>query len=167
MRKFILIISMTLLPLLASAQQFLFGYFSYDSIFHAMPEYALAQRQMEDLRMKYDAELKRAEQEFNKKYEDFLEGQNDFAPSIREKRQAELRDLMEKNVAFKQEANRLLKQAEKEAYAPLHEKLSTVLKIVGKDRGYAFILNTDNNSLPFVDNKRGEDINTLLKETLK
>ncbi len=167
MRKFILIISMTLLPLLASAQQFLFGYFSYDSIFHAMPEYALAQRQMEDLRMKYDAELKRAEQEFNKKYEDFLEGQNDFAPSIREKRQAELRDLMEKNVAFKQEANRLLKQAEKEAYAPLHEKLSTVLKIVGKDRGYAFILNTDNNSLPFVDNTRGEDINTLLKETLK
>lgn len=158
---------MTLLPLLASAQQFLFGYFSYDSVFQAMPEYALAQRQIEDLRLKYDAELKRAEQEFNKKYEDFLEGQNDFAPSIREKRQAELRDLMEKNVTFKQEAERLLKQAEDEAYAPLHEKLTAVLKIVGKDRGYAFILNTDNNSLPFVDNSRGEDINTLLKETLK
>ena len=158
---------MTLLPLLASAQQFLFGYFSYDSVFQAMPEYALAQGQIEDLRLKYDAELKRAEQEFNKKYEDFLEGQNDFAPSIREKRQAELRDLMEKNVTFKQEAERLLKQAEEEAYAPLHEKLTAVLKIVGKDRGYAFILNTDNNSLPFVDDNRGEDINTLLKETLK
>lgn len=167
MRKTILILSMMLLPLLASAQQFHFGYFSYDSVFHAMPEYVLAQRQVEDLRRKYDAELKRAEEEFNKKYEEFLEGQNDFAPTIREKRQAELQGLMEKNMSFKQEAARLLKQAETEAYAPIREKLSTVLKIIGKDRGYAFILNTDNNSLPYVDNTKGENINTLLKETLK
>ncbi len=158
---------MMLLPLLVSAQQFHFGYFSYDSVFHAMPQYALAQRQVDDLRLKYDAELKRAEQEFNKKYEEFLEGQANFAPTIREKRQSELRDLMEKNMQFKQEATRLLKQAETEAYAPLRKKLSDVLKIIGKDRSYAFILNTDNDALPFVDTTKGEDINSLLKETLK
>ena len=41
---------------------------------------------------------------FNSKYEEFLDGQRSYAKSILEKRQAELRELMEKNIAFKAEA---------------------------------------------------------------
>ena len=36
----------------------------------------------------------------------------DFAPSILQKRQAELQEMMEKNVAFKNESKRLLAQAD-------------------------------------------------------
>ncbi len=50
--------------------------------------------------------MKRATDEFNLKYEAFLDGLKDFAPAIRMKRQAELQELMEKNMAFKQEAAR-------------------------------------------------------------
>ena len=144
-----------------------FGIISYEAAIKALPEYAVAQKNLADIKSKYDAEAKRAEDEFNKKYEEFLDGQRDFAPAIFQKRQAELQDMMEKNVAFKAEAQRLLQQAEKEAFAPLHAKLASLLQIIGKDRGYAFILNTDNNAVPFVDLSLGEDVTTIVRNTLK
>ena len=90
-----------------------FGYFSFDKVFHTMPGYAIAKHNMDELRDKYDAETKRVETEFNAKYEEFLDGQRTYAKTILEKRQAELRELMEKNIAFKAEATRLLQQAGK------------------------------------------------------
>lgn len=156
-----------LLPLLASAQQLRFGYFSYQEVFKSMAGYSIAMKHIDDLRKQYDAEMKRVEEEFNKKYEEFLDGQKDFAPSIREKRQAELQEMMEKNIAFKQEARRLIRQAEEEAMTPLKEQLSSVLNALGKEKGYAFIINTDNNTLPFVNDLMGEDISVPLKERLK
>ena len=77
---------MVALPLLAGAQV-KFGYFSYEEAFQSMPEYALAQANLKDLKSKYDAEMKRVEEEFNRKYEEFLDGQGDFAPTILQKRQ--------------------------------------------------------------------------------
>lgn len=139
-----------------------FGYFSYKSALEAAPGYAIARRNIDDLRIKYDNEMKRVEDEFNKKYEDFLEGQRDFAPSILQKRQAELQELMEKNMAFKQKAKQLLKQAEEEAYQPLKEKLAHASLTVGKTKGLAFILNTDNNAVPYINAGIGEDVTSAI-----
>ena len=120
MKQILLPLVFMLMPVVASAQQsahpqvsapveqsLRFGYFSYEEVLHTMPGYAIAKHNMDDLRAKYDAETKRAEDEFNAKYEEFLDGQRSFAPSILEKRQAELRELMAKNVTFKAEAVRL------------------------------------------------------------
>lgn len=143
-----------------------FGYFSYSAALREMPEYAQAEKSINDIRVKYDAEQKRSEDEFNAKYEEFLDGQRDFAPSIRQKRQAELQQLMEGNMRFRQEAQRLLEQARQDAYAPLKAKLKEVLRRIGKERRLAFILNTDNDNLPFADEALGEDINALVKEAV-
>ncbi len=184
MRKTFFYLALAFMPMAVSAQQetgamlgtvsqntsgsaLSFGYFSYDEVFLSMPGYAIAKHNVDDLRAKYDAETKRAEDEFNIKYEEFLDGQRTFAPSILEKRQAEIRELMEKNVAFKAEAERLLQQAEKSAYAPLKSKIAAALQKIGKAKGYAFILNTDGNAVPYVDTTMGEDITALLKENVK
>ena len=115
-----------------------------------MPGYTIAKHNMDELREKYDAETKRVETEFNAKYEEFLDGQRTYAKTILEKRQAELRELMEKNIAFKAEATRLLQQAENDAYAPLKAKINEEAKKIGKQKGFAFILNTDNNAAPYL-----------------
>jgi len=83
-----------------------FGYFSFEQVLHTMPSYTIAKHHMDELRAKYDEETKRVETEFNNKYEEFLDGQRSYAKTILEKRQAELREMMEKNVAFKAEAAR-------------------------------------------------------------
>ena len=180
MKQILLPLVFMLMPVAASAQQsahpqvsapveqsLRFGYFSYEEVLHTMPGYAIAKHNMDELREKYDAETKRVETEFNAKYEEFLDGQRTYAKTILEKRQAELRELMEKNIAFKAEATRLLQQAENDAYAPLKAKINEEAKKIGKQKGFAFIINTDNNAAPYLNEEMGEDITALLEETLK
>ena len=183
MKKNLLFLAFALVALSASAQQtptveahsattaaqpaLRFGYFSFEQVFHTMPGYAIAKHNMDELRGKYDEETKRVETEFNSKYEEFLDGQRSYAKSILEKRQAELRELMEKNIAFKAEAARLLKKAEEEAYAPLKAKMNEALQQIGKENEFAFILNTDNNATPYLSAEMGVDITEALKKKMK
>lgn len=166
MKKLFLLIVLGVLSLTANAQT-RFGYFSFDNVLKSMPDYVMAQRSIDDLRQKYDAEMKRAEDEFNSKYEEFLDVQNDLVPAILRKRQAELQEMMQKNINFKNESQRLLKQAEADAFAPVKNKLYNALTKVGQAQGYAFILNTDGDACPYVNPEMGEDATELIKEALK
>ena len=75
-----------------------------------------------------------------------------------QKRQLELQDLMNKSVAFRQESQRLLKQAEAELQAPCIAKLSEAIQAVAGERGLYFVLNTDDNAVPFIHPQAGVDI---------
>lgn len=172
MKKTIIIFILSLLPFATFAQsdnllQIKIGYLSYSEAMKSMSDYAVMQKNLASLKSQYEAETKRAQQEFNQKYEEFLEGQKDFAPAILDKRQSELQELLNKNIAFKDEANRLLKQAEADMTAPLKKKLNSILSKIAHDRGYILILNTDGDTLPFIDSEYGEDINTFVKNVLK
>ena len=165
MKKLFLLIVLGVLSLTANAQT-RFGYFSFDNVLKSMPDYVMAQRSIDDLRQKYDAEMKRAEDELNSKYEEFLDVQKDLVPAILRKRQAELQEMMQKNINFKNESQRLLKQAEADAFAPVKNKLYNALTKVGQAQGYAFILNTDGDACPYVNPEMGEDATELIKEAL-
>ena len=154
----------------ASAQENItmkFGFLSYEAALQSMGEYALVQKQMADLSTQYEAETKRVEDEFNAKYEDFLEGQREFPKTILQKRQTELQELMQKNIEFKQNSIQELAKAEQEAMAPLRIKLIETLGNIGRERGYAFIVDTDQKALPFINPAMGEDINQLVQNALK
>ena len=169
MKKVTLILVMALMGLVGyaqDAQALKYGYLSYDSVFKAMPEYATMQASMQTLRDKYEAEQKRVEDDFNKKYEEFLDGQASFPQTILQKRQSELQEMLDKNIAFKKESQRLLCKAECEAKAPLKERLAAVLAKVGEERGYAFILNIDGNAAPWLNSAMGEDISEVVKQLL-
>jgi outer membrane protein len=143
------------------------GYLSYDSALRAMPDYALTQQRLTNLKSQYEAELKRVEQEFNQKYEAFLEGQKDFPKTILYKRQTELKELMERNVNFKNNSLRELAEAEQTAMAPLREKLNTLLADVAREQGFIIILNTDADACPYIAPSLSEDINALVKQKLQ
>ena len=150
-----------------SSSSIKFGYLSYQEAIKSMPDYAQVQQNLTELKAKYQAEAKRVEDEFNRKYEEFLEGQRDFPKSILQKRQTELQELMQKNIAFKNSSLEQLAKDEKEAYAPLYDKLNAALAAIGQEKGYAFILDTDVKALPFINPAMGEDINEAVKDALK
>ena len=147
-----------------SAQEntFRFGYLSYEGAIQSMPDYAIVQQQMKELQEQYQAETLRVEDEFNRKYEDFLDGQRDFPRTILQKRQTELQELMEKNIQFKEQG-----RAEREALAPLRIRLIELLSTIGREKGFAFIYDTDTKALPFLNIDFGEDINQLVQDALK
>ena len=169
-RRFLLVIS-ALLALQTFAQEstpiFRFGYLSYETALKSMPDYAIAEQQMADLNQQYQAEMKRVEEEFNLKYEEFLEGQRDFPRTILQKRQTELQQLMEQNIAFKEQSREELAQARKQAFAPLKIRLLELLGQIGRERGFAFIYDTDTKALPFINPAQGEDISELVNSLLQ
>ena len=143
-----------------------FGYLSYDSVMTAMPQYARMQNDMADLRSKYEAEQKRVENDFNMKYEEFLDGQKNFPKTILEKRQSELQEMLDKNIAFKKKSQQLLAEAEAKQKGELCSKICEAVGRIGQERGYAFILNTDAKATPWLNPAMGEDITQDVKDAL-
>ena len=149
-----------------SSQVFRFGYLSYKAAIERMAEYAVVQQQMEDLRAQYQAETLRVEDEFNRKYEELLDGQHEFPRTILQKRQTELQELMEKNIKFKEQSRQELEDAERQAMAPLRIRLIELLSTIGRERGFAFVYDTDTKALPFINPAQGEDISQMVNARL-
>jgi outer membrane protein len=169
MKKAILLVLLALMAAMPTMAQndLKFGYLSYATALQAMPEYAAMQNNMAELRQKYEAEQKRVEDDFNKKYEEFLDGQKSYPKTILQKRQSELQEMLDKNIAFKKESQRLLSQAEEEAMAPIRVRLAEVLDAIGRERGYAFIVNTDEKATLWLNPAMGEDVSAAVKALLQ
>ena len=167
MKKYILLLLVSFIMLPISAQQMKLGYFSYDAVLKATPDYISAMSSIENLRKQYDAEIQIAQKDFNDKYENFIENQSGMAEAIREKRQSELQSILERNMAFKQESDRLLAKAEEEAMAPLRAKLDNAIKALGSEKDFIAILNTDNNAVPYINPVIGEDVTDILIDKIR
>ncbi len=162
MKKLILIL-MLFLPLTAMAQKF--GYMNYDMVLKAMPEYIKAQSQLDILKAKYNAEAERTDQEFNRKYSEFLDGQRDFPKNIMLKRQKELQDLLQNGVKFREECDKLVKQAEEELMTPITSKLNVALGQVGDEMALEYIINTEGRDFLYI-GPNGIDITNAVKAKL-
>lgn len=150
----------------AAAISLRFAWYSEAEVMKSMPEYAAAGRSLDSLKAEFAREAKRSADDFAQKYEEFLDQQRTLAPSIRTKRQAELQELMNQNIAFKAEGERLIERAGHRLYAPVKHRLRAVVAQLAQKHGYAFVLNSDNDALPYADPTQGEDITQALKEAL-
>lgn len=143
------------------------GYLSYDSALVKMGDYAIVQQKMAELRAAYEAELKRVEDEFNQKYEAFLEGQKDFPRTILLKRQTELQELLQRNIDFKRQGQEDLQKAEREAMQPLRQRLNEAIARVAASQKLAVVLNIDSNACPFIDPVLSTDVSQAVNALLK
>ena len=160
MFKKIIIMALCMLPLAASAQS-KFGYFNYDDMLKAMPEYTEAQNENN-----YESELKRSEDEFDKKYTEFLDGQKEFPKSILMKRQKELQNLMDQTLEFKKDVKEMLSKAEKNLMAPVKQKLDEAVAAVAQEKALDYVINTAGNNYPYVNPNTGVDLTEQLKQSL-
>lgn len=169
MKKFLLVI-FACIAMAAQAQDnapaLKFGYLSYDLALKSMKEYATVQMRMDSLRSAFNAEMQRVEDEFNRKYEDFLDGQKDFPRTILLKRQTELQEMLQRNVAFKQQSVQEMKDTEAQLMAPLRIHLNEAIATIAREQGLALVINTDANACPFIEPAMGVDVNELVVKKL-
>ena len=171
MKKLIFVLAMMLSVATGYAQTegtaLKFGYLSYDAAIKAVPDYEEMQNNLATLRAQYEAEMKRVEDDFNKKYEEFLDGQAHFPKTILQKRQSELQEMLDKNTAFKRQGQELLNDAEASMRQKLQAALDAAITTVGQEGGYAFILNTDQHAAPFINPLMGEDVTQAVINALQ
>ncbi len=172
MKKTFLFLFLTVISLAVSAQDakdpvaIKFGYLSYDSVMVSMPDYANFMTSMAQLREQYEAEQKRVENDFNKKYEEFLDGQATFPKTILQKRQSELQEMLDRNIDFKKQSQKMLSDVEANLMNTIKTTINTAVSTVAQKQGLAFVLNTDKEAVPFVNPALGEDITEAVKQLL-
>lgn len=153
-----IIFALLCLCAIGSKAQVRFGYLSYQSIINMMPEYKHTAKNLEILRNESNKEVKKTEDELMRKYAEFLQGQKDFPENILQKRQNELQLLIHNSISFRQETEKLMKDAEKDMKREVENKLNQAIEAIGQEYGLAFVLNTDNHSCPFINKTQGINI---------
>ncbi len=164
-RLFVSLIFACAMSLSASAQSNIkFGYINVDSLLKTLPDYQRVEQQMEQLKGKYKAEADYNEQTFRRQYAEFLQGQKQFTPNIMAKRQADLQQSLEKNMAFRQQADSLLSSTREQLLAPIRQRMTHAIRMVGLERNYEYILDTSLNTMPFIHPQVGENATSFVLE---
>lgn len=143
-----------------------FGYINYNNVLQAMADYAVAQQTMQNLRQQYDKEAAYNEDKFFKMYSDYIQGQKTFPQDIMLKRQKELQVAMDQGILFRQQSEKNLEKAEQELLDPIRQKLDAAISTVAKEKGYAFVLNTDGHACPYINPLDGTDITLMVEAVL-
>ena len=163
MKKLIVLLLM-ILPLGAIAQEVKIAFVKTQEVFMAMPEVSGMENQMADLNEKYRVELKQMQDEYQKKYSDFVAQQDSLTENIKLRRMQEIQDIQERMDNFVQGAQQDVQKKQQELLQPIQQKLHEAIQKVGEEKGYTYIIDpaallyTGTNAVdatPFVRTKLG------------
>ena len=163
MKKLIVLLLM-ILPLGAIAQEVKIAFVKTQEVFMAMPELSCMEKQMADLNEKYRVELKQMQDEYQKKYSDFVAQQDSLTENIKLRRMQEIQDIQERMDNFVQVAQQDVQKKQQELLQPIQQKLHEAIQKVGEEKGYTYIIDpaallyTGTNAVdatPFVRTKLG------------
>ena len=149
LKKIALFVVMFVLPLGAMAQN-KFGHMNSQEVIAVMPEYTKAQADLDTMSKSYQSEMQRSQEEFNKKYQEFLAEADSLPKNIAERRQKELQDMAQRQEQFQQDAYQSMQKAQQEAMAPIYKKLDEAIQAVGKTEGVIFIFDLARTPIPYV-----------------
>lgn len=149
LKKIALFVVMFLLPLGVMAQS-KFGHMNSQEIITAMPEFTKAQTDLDAMSKKYQEEMQRTQEEFQKKYQAFLAEKDSLPKNIAERRQKELEDMAQRQEQFQQEAYQSMQQAQQDAMTPIYKKLDEAIQAVGAAEGVVYIFDLARTPIPFV-----------------
>lgn len=141
MFKKIIVAIMIAMPMLAAAQAPKFGTVSVEPLLADMPETAQMKTQLEADQKTFETELKKLNEELDKKYADFqtLDKDASTPQTIKERRMQEIQELQQKAQQFYTQAQQELQRKQQQLMAPIEEKIVTAIKAVGAENGFTFI----------------------------
>jgi outer membrane protein len=163
MKKLIVLLFM-ILPLGVVAQEIKIAYVNVQEIFIAMPELSNIEKQLTDLNEVYSRELKGMQDEYQKKYSNYIAQQDSLTENIKLRRMQEIEDIRTRIENFVPNAQQEMQKKQEELYKPVQEKIQSAIKAVGEEKGYTYIMDPqvflftgDNaiNATPFVRTKLG------------
>ena len=163
MKKFLIVI-MLLAPMSLLAQKF--GYVNSTEIVQVMPEFAKAQKKIQDLEKMYTDDFNALRTELEKKGTEFEKLQKDSVPeNILKRRYEELLQMEQRLQQYGQEVRTNLAKAEQEEMMNIQTKLRDALDAVGRDGGYTCIFDL-NGGMPYVSKTLCEDVTMKVRTKL-
>ena len=163
MKKFLIVI-MLLAPMSLLAQKF--GYMNSAELIQLMPEFANAQKKIQELEKKYTDDFNSMRTELEKKGTEFEKLQKDSVPeNILKRRYEDLLQMEQRLQQYGQEVQQSLAQAEQQEMMNIQTKLRDALDAVGRDGGYVCIFDLSG-GMPYVSKTLCEDVTMKVRTKL-
>lgn len=139
MKKILILSLMAIVPILATAQM-KFATVRLQEVFDMMPETKEANKKIEELAKKYEAENKTLKTEYEIKYTDYVKSRANMPQNIRARREQELMLISQSIEDFMMVAQNDVKQQQELLLLPIKTKLMEAVKSIGDEGGYAFVI---------------------------
>lgn len=131
----------------------------------AFPEKDRATQQLITLSDNYKAELELMQNEYNKKYSDYITYQSSLAENIKLRRMQELTELENRIQHFMELAQKDIEEQEKVLLEPLKQRVSDAVRAVGIEYNFTVIYDLANPGIAFV-SPNAVDANPYVKQKL-
>ena len=162
--KKLLIVLMLIAPMSMLAQKF--GYVNSSEIVQVMPEFAKAQKKLQDLEKTYTDDFNAYRTELEKKGMEFEKLQKDSVPeNILKRRYEELLQMEQRLQQYGQEVQQKLAMAEQEEMIAIQTKLRDALDAVGREGSYVCIFDLSG-GMPYVSKSLCEDVTMKVRSKL-
>lgn len=165
-KKFLLAAAICVAAVSANAQNFKFGNVNMGEVFEAMPERAQVQKEMEDLQAKYETEMQKMGEEYQKKVNDFLAEQENLEKNIAEARAQEIDQLQQRIEQFRSMAQQDISRQQQTKVAPIIEKINKAIQAVGEKNGFTYIFDLSQGDVVFFSPSQCVDCLPLVKAEL-
>ena len=141
------------------------AYVNTTELLDVMPEKAQATQQLLTLSENYEKELELMQNDYNKKYSDYITYQTSLSENIKLRRMQELTELESRINQFMDLAQKDIENQEKELLDPLRQKINNAIHAVGIEQRYAVIYDLANPGIAFV-SPDAVNANPLVKSKL-
>lgn len=161
--KKILLALMFMMPMSMMAQKF--GHFNSQEIIPAMPEYTSAEAELKTLATQMEDDMKRMQEEFQTKYEDYEKQRDALPENIRTRRESELQQMRERFQQAYEDNQQEMQKKQSELMGAISQKVSTVVKKIGDTQGFVYIMDISM-GIPYISNTLSTDITPEIKKEL-
>lgn len=116
------------------------AYINTEAIMQDMPELKDIQKTLEEEQAKYRSEMELMEKEYESKVMAYKEQEATMSDAMKQTRQGEITDIEQRYQTFRQQVVQELQKKQEQLYQPVVEKIKKAIEEVGKEKGYAYIL---------------------------
>jgi outer membrane protein len=121
------------------AQALKIGYTNTDYILSKLPETKQIESDLKTHRNQLGAQLQSKQEEFERKYKSFVDGQATMTDVVKNDVQIELQALQESIQKFAAEAEKSMQNKQVQLLAPVYEKIDGGIQEVAKEHGYSHV----------------------------
>jgi len=142
MKANVIILSLALLvagSFAVEAQSLRIGYTNTDYILSKLPEAKQIESELKTHRDQLGAQLKSKQEEFERKYQSFIDGQATMTDVVKNDVQVELQGLQQSIQKFATDAEKSMQNKQIQLLAPVYEKIDGGIKQVAKEQGFSHV----------------------------
>lgn len=125
------------------AQGLKIGYTNADYILSKMPEAKQIESELKTHQEQLGVQLKSKREEFERKYQSFLDSQATMTDVVRNDVQQELQTMQQSIQKFASEADRSLKNKQIQLLSPVYQKIDSIIQSVALEHGFSHVFSNE------------------------